>query len=117
DSAAVVAFVEGATGETLDDEDVASLARAIYEETDGNPFFIREVLRHLAETGVLQGGHGSWHTRPPADRLGIPEGVRDVVGRRLSRLSEAAKQTLAVAAAIAHEFDFDVLSAAGDTDD
>ncbi|MGH9009086.1 MAG: ATP-binding protein, partial [Acidimicrobiia bacterium] len=51
DDAGVAAFVEQAAGQALD-EDGLALARAIYQETEGNPFFVREVLRHLAETNV-----------------------------------------------------------------
>src|SRR6185295_2023567 len=86
DDAGVTALVEQASGATLDEAGLA-LARAVYEETEGNPFFVREVLRHLAETGAVERQEGGWTTRLPIDRLRIPEGVRDVVGRRLSRLS------------------------------
>src|SRR5262249_40127556 len=52
DHAAVVAFMESAAGHELDDDGVA-LADAVYRETDGNPFFVSEVLRHLSETGAI----------------------------------------------------------------
>ena len=61
----VAAFVERAAGQALDDEGLA-LARAIHAETEGNPFFVREVLRHLAETGVIAAGRGRDH--PAAHR-------------------------------------------------
>ena len=57
------------------------LAEAVQEQTDGNPFFVGEVVRLLASEGKLTGG-GS------APELQIPQGVREVVGRRLDRLSE-----------------------------
>ena len=50
------------------------MARAIYQETEGNPFFVREVLRHLTETGAVQRQEGRWLTRAPVDTLEIPEG-------------------------------------------
>ena len=70
-----------------------SLARAVHEETQGNPFFVGEILRHVAEAAA----------EPAAGqldlaRLGIPEGVREVVSRRLMRLSEDATRVLTVAA-------------------
>ena len=51
------------------------LALAIHDETDGNPFFLREVLRHLVETGGIAERDGRWAATVDIDRLGIPEGV------------------------------------------
>jgi len=113
DGAGVAAIVEQAAGRSLNDADIA-LAQAVYEETEGNPFFVREVLRHLAETGAVERAEGGWTTRLPVDQLGIPEGVRAVVGRRLARLSGDANQALRVAAVIGADFELDVLTAAGD---
>ena len=52
DDTGVVALMEAAAGHTLDDAGVG-LAHAVYRETDGNPFFVSEVLRHLSETGAI----------------------------------------------------------------
>jgi DNA-binding CsgD family transcriptional regulator len=109
DRAGVVAFMEQAAAHALSEEDLA-LASAIHEETEGNPFFVGEVLRHLAETGAVLQRAGRWVTELPLEELGIPEGVRDVVGRRLSRLSEEANDLLRLAAVIGLEFDLAVLS-------
>jgi tetratricopeptide (TPR) repeat protein/KaiC/GvpD/RAD55 family RecA-like ATPase len=90
----------------------AAAATAIHEVTGGNPFFVGEILRHARETGVaaaLRGGGASSLTA-----LGLPESVRDVIGRRLSRTSEACNRTLAQAAAIGREFDVSLLMALGD---
>jgi class 3 adenylate cyclase/tetratricopeptide (TPR) repeat protein len=116
DQAGVVAFIEAAAGRGLgeDDED---LARAVWTETEGNPFFVVEVLRHLAETGGVEQRDGRWVMTAPVDKLGIPEGVRDVVGRRLSRLSEAANRVLWVASVAGLEFDPAVVRMAGDLSD
>ena len=65
-------------------------------ETDGNPFFLRETLLHLVEEGTLHMEDGVWVV--DAGDLTIPAGVRDVVGRRLSRLSPAANKLLAAGA-------------------
>ncbi|HEV8625974.1 MAG TPA: AAA family ATPase, partial [Acidimicrobiia bacterium] len=113
DDVGVTALVEQASGATLDEAGLA-LARAVYEETEGNPFFVREVLRHLTETGAVEREEGSWTTRLPVDQLGIPEGVRDVVGRRLARLSEDTNRSLRVAAVVGPEFELSVVQAAGD---
>ena len=113
DDVGVTALVEQAAGRALDEAGLA-LARAVYEETEGNPFFVREVLRHLTETGAVERREGSWTTRLSVDQLGIPEGVRDVVGRRLARLSEDTNRALRVAAVVGPEFELGVVQAAGD---
>ena len=112
DDTGVAALVQQASGRALDEPNLA-LARAVYEETEGNPFFVREVLRHLAETGAIERREGRWTTRLPVDQLGIPEGIRDVVGRRLARLSGDTNQTLRVAAVVGPEFELGVVQAAG----
>lgn len=101
----VRAFLQAAAGHDLD-EPGQDLARALHAETEGNPFFIEEVLAHLIETGVLfVGDDGRWTSHLSAgDDPGIPEGVREVVGRRLSRQSEACNRALAMAAVLGPEF-------------
>ena len=89
DRAAVAALVRGSLGSD------AAAAR-LHDETGGNPFFLGEVVRHLREAG---------------DAGGIPESVRDVLGRRLSRLSDAANRTLAVAAVAGREYELALLEA------
>jgi DNA-binding SARP family transcriptional activator/tetratricopeptide (TPR) repeat protein len=79
--------------------------QSVHDETEGNPFFVEEVLRHLAESGSLErrmatGSLGA---------MGVPEGVKDVVGRRLARLGEHANHVLAVAAVVGRRFGVDVL--------
>jgi class 3 adenylate cyclase len=113
DPGGVRAFLEQAAGHALGDDE-ADLAQVIHEETEGNPFFVREVLRHLIETGGIERIEGRWVTRAPVEELGIPDGVRDVVGRRLSRLSEAANRVLTVACVIGIDFDLVVLGRSTD---
>ncbi|MDQ6776625.1 MAG: AAA family ATPase [Actinomycetota bacterium] len=72
-----------------------SLARAVHEETEGNPFFVGEILRHVAEAGSETSSG-----RIDLEQLGIPDGVREVVSRRLMRLSEDATRVLTVAAVV-----------------
>jgi predicted ATPase len=78
---------------------------AIYSHTEGNPFFIAEVVRLLQEQGELV-SDGVGRPQP----LGIPEGVREVIGRRLNRLSQQCHQTLVTASVIGREFEFRLLS-------
>jgi class 3 adenylate cyclase/tetratricopeptide (TPR) repeat protein len=116
DQRAVASFLAQAAGHEMDDEGLA-LARAIYTETEGNPFFVREVIRHLTETGRIEQQDGRWVTSLSVDELGIPEGVREVVGRRLSRLSEQANGALRLAAVIGTEFEVPVLQQSAGLDE
>ena len=79
----------------------ADFIRALYAETEGNPFFIEEILRHLEDAGV------SPHDAGAADlaRVGLPEDVREVISRRLERLGDDALESLRVAAVIGRDFD------------
>lgn len=92
------------------------VTRAIHAETDGNPFFVEEVLRHLQESGGLVMRDGRWVGGRRIEEMGIPEGVREVLGRRLNRLSEGCNRVLAVAAVIGREFDLKVLARVADMD-
>jgi eukaryotic-like serine/threonine-protein kinase len=86
---------------TAGTEPSAELVGAVHAQTEGNPFFLSEVVRLLATEGGLHDGGTA--------QMSIPEGVRDVVGRRLDRLSEEANRVLTVGAAIGRDFDLDVL--------
>ncbi len=116
--AEVVSLMEARAEHALEPRAV-DLARAIHRESEGNPFFIEEILRHLVETGAIYRRDGRWvsDAASPED-LGIPEGIREVLGRRLSRLSEATNRILAQGAVLGREFDFAVLGRmAGVSDD
>ncbi len=112
DMGEVEAFVGGAAGHELDDAGM-NLVRALHNETEGNPFFVGEVLRHLVESGAIVQREGRWTSDETLADLGIPEGIREVVGRRLSRLSEAANLALAIGSVIGPQFDLPVIEAAG----
>jgi len=85
-----------------------ALAEAVREQTDGNPFFVAEVVRLLASEGRLADGG------PLADGLEIPQGVREVVGRRLDRLSDSTNETLRLAAVCGRRFRASVLERISD---
>jgi class 3 adenylate cyclase/tetratricopeptide (TPR) repeat protein len=112
DRAGVSAFLQQAAGHKLGPE-TDDLARAIHDETEGNAFFMREVVRHLIETRGLHQEGGRWVMGRPVAELGIPEGVRDVVGRRLSRLSDETNRVLACASVVGLEFEPAVVQTAG----
>lgn len=108
DERGVVEFLERTAGHDLDGPGLA-LAAAVGRETEGNPFFIGEVLRHLSESGALVFRDGRWTTDLELHDFGIPEGVREVIGRRLSHLDPSANEVLATASVIGREFDLRLL--------
>ena len=78
---------------------------ALHGETEGNPFFVEEVVRHLSES---EGGLGG-----DLEDAGVPDGVREVTARRIARLPESAREAMQVACVIGREFDFGLLEALG----
>jgi class 3 adenylate cyclase/tetratricopeptide (TPR) repeat protein len=113
DPLGVTAFIEAAAGHRLPDEEAQELPGVVWRETEGNPFFVAEVLRHLAESGAIEQRDRGWVLTAGVGELGIPEGVRDVVGRRLSRLAEPTNRVLATAAVVGLEFEPAVVARAG----
>jgi class 3 adenylate cyclase len=93
-------------------QQVHLLAAILYRETEGNPFFIREVVSHLIEEGKLvrEGGHWTSHATT-IQELGIPDSVRDVVQRRIARLSEGCHKMLTRASAMTRGFTWEALRA------
>ncbi|MGH2398152.1 MAG: ATP-binding protein, partial [bacterium] len=83
----------------------------IYKETEGNPFFVEEVLKHLVEVGALYIVEGRWE-RKEIREIEVPQSVREVIGRRLERLSSEGVEALTVASVIGRKFDFELLRAA-----
>jgi class 3 adenylate cyclase len=105
----IVEIMERAAGHELDEATLA-LSKQLFSETDGNPFFTSELLRHLLESGgVRQQDGGGWRVRGAASELGLPQSVREVVGRRVERLGEETRKALSVAAVIGRDFDADLL--------
>jgi tetratricopeptide (TPR) repeat protein len=81
----------------------------VFEQTEGNPFFVEEVFRHLSEEGKLFDESGVFRPGLRGDQLHVPEGVRLVLGRRLERLSEDARRILTTAAVIGRVFPLELL--------
>jgi tetratricopeptide (TPR) repeat protein len=92
----------------------AGLVEAVYRQTEGNPLFVTEVVRLLVQEGSLtpqpplhlrDGEGGTARGRGgEAWTVRIPEGVKEVIGRRLNRLSQRCNQTLTIASIIGREF-------------
>jgi tetratricopeptide (TPR) repeat protein len=87
-----------------------SLAEAVHRQTEGNPLFVQEVVRYISEEGLVTREKGRW--RPTSEtplEMSIPEGLRDVIGKRLSLLSPECNRLLSVAAVIGRDFALDTL--------
>jgi predicted ATPase/class 3 adenylate cyclase len=114
----VVELLEARAEHELSDRGLA-LAEALHERTEGNPLFVWETLRHLIESGELeQGEDGRWESRAASvDDLGIPEGVREAIGRRLSALTDETNQVLAAAAVLGPTAELPVLRRMVDLDE
>jgi predicted ATPase/DNA-binding CsgD family transcriptional regulator len=84
----------------------------MYSLTDGNPFFIEEVLRSLVAAGdvELSATDGAWLQRP-IGQLRVPRSVRDAVERRAERLGAPARHALSLAAVVGQRFDLELLLA------
>jgi class 3 adenylate cyclase len=104
----VRSLLEATAGQSLDATG-AVLAREVHRETEGNPFFVTELARHLADSGtLLQGVDGRWTTV-----LGLPElprSVHEVITGRVARLGPDAARVLRSAAVIGREFDLALLA-------
>ncbi|MFZ0088871.1 MAG: AAA family ATPase, partial [Solirubrobacteraceae bacterium] len=82
---------------------VPSLAfvEALYAETEGNPLFIEEIVRHLSDSGVRADEAGQHEL----ERVGLPDDLRSMISRRLERSSSDSIEWLRVAAVIGRDFD------------
>jgi predicted ATPase len=88
-----------------------SLVSLIFEESQGYPFFVEEVYRHLIEEGKVFDAAGQFRTDLKLDESDVPENVRLIISRRLERLDENEKRALAAAAVIGRSFSFKLLTA------
>ena len=87
------------------------LVRLIFDETEGVPFFVEEVYRHLAEEHRLTDAAGKWLPQVEVGEVEVPETVRLVLGRRIDRIGETAQRILTTAACIGRTFTFEFLTA------
>jgi tetratricopeptide (TPR) repeat protein len=108
-------FNEVETGDQLDallGEHVSGeFAKAVHRETEGNPFFVEEVLKALIESGSVHRESGRWKRCEMTDLL-IPQSVKEAIGNRLDRVSEQCNEVLRVCAVLGKVFTFDELAAA-----
>lgn len=91
-------------GSAFETSAAAAEARTIHDRTGGNPFYVRELARHVAE-------------RPAAAFVDVPEGIRDVVRARMNRLSPGCGDALEAAAVLGDAFEVPVLAAVTGSDE
>jgi class 3 adenylate cyclase/tetratricopeptide (TPR) repeat protein len=92
-----------------EDPSLDGLDEPIHERTQGNPFFIEEIVRELAEAGYLQGSRGAHHLVRPIDDAGVPATVQAILSARIDRLDPSAKQLLQVASVVGKEVSAEAL--------
>jgi tetratricopeptide (TPR) repeat protein len=93
-----------------------SLVSLIFDESQGNPFFVEELYRHLLEDGKVFDAAGQFRTDISIDEIDVPENVRLIIGRRLERLDEDEKRVLGAAAVIGRSFSFELLAESSQID-
>ncbi|WP_308206451.1 ATP-binding protein [Mycolicibacterium moriokaense] len=104
------ALVDGLIGSA---DSVAGLRDAICQRAAGNPFFVEEIVRELAERGVLKGEPGQYRSEADHAEVSVPASLQTTIAARIDRLNPNAKRTLCAAAVIGSRFGVDLLSALG----
>ena len=88
-------------------------AVVVHRETEGNPFFVEEVLKALIEKGSVRRESGRWK-RCDVEQLLIPQSVKEAIGNRLDRVSQNCNEVLRVCAILGKVFTFEELVAASE---
>jgi tetratricopeptide (TPR) repeat protein len=96
------------TRQTFGDKVPGGLPDLMYTKTEGNPFFVEEVLRSLVEEGAVYPVENGWGIKDVSD-LRVPRGIKEVARKKLERLDEQSSHVLSLAAVIGREFSFPVL--------
>jgi class 3 adenylate cyclase/tetratricopeptide (TPR) repeat protein len=102
----VTALLEGRAGSTPPPE----LVDLVCSETEGNPFFVEEVFRHLHESGKLFDEAGQWRSGVQIADTEVPRSVGLIIGQRLDRVGDDCRRILTVAALAGKTFRFDLLA-------
>ena len=111
-------LTEGETTQLLDellgaDPSVTAIGALITGRAVGNPFFVEEMVRELAERGVLEGHRGGYTCRTDMAEVSVPATLQAAIAARIDRLEPDAKQTLNAAAVIGLRFTPELLTALG----
>jgi class 3 adenylate cyclase len=95
------------------DPSVGGVATRIAEKAAGNPFFAEEMVRDLAERGVLRGNRSAYESTADAAEVSVPATLQATIAARIDRLDPAAKRTLSAAAVIGSRFSRELLETLG----
>lgn len=106
------ALVAASFGE---EEISAEFAGLVHQQTDGNPYFVQQVLRALVERGDVYRQGAGWERKELAD-IEIPESIRSTIGERVARLPQVSQEVLHSAAVLGSRFAFDDLVALSELD-
>lgn len=104
DAASVEAMLQVLLDGHVDDE----LVEQIYRETQGNPFFVEEVIKSLLERSALRLEAGVWTSVEGLD-LQVPQSIQIAIGKRIARLPEDAQDFLRYASVLGHSFNVEVI--------
>ncbi len=95
------------------DPSVGWLGQTIADKAAGNPFFAEEIVRDLAERGVLRGNRSAYESTADAAEVSVPATLQATIAARIDRLEPAAKRTLSAAAVIGSRFSRGLLETLG----
>jgi hypothetical protein len=101
------------TGLLGSDPSIGELGQAITDRAAGNPFFAEEMVRELAERGVLRGEPGAYTSVADVSEVSVPATLQATIAARIDRLDPLAKRTLSAAAVVGSRFDLDLLTGLG----
>jgi class 3 adenylate cyclase len=95
------------------DPTVGEVGQTIVERAAGNPFFAEEIVRELAQRGVLRGERGAYLSTAEVAEVGVPATLQATIAARIDRLDLKAKRTLSAAAVVGSRFSLDLLTELG----
>src|SRR6202007_821902 len=95
------------------DPSVGGVITMVTEKAAGNPFFAEEIVRDLAERGVLRGNRSAYELIADVGEVSVPPTLQATIAARIDRLAPAAKRTLSAAAVIGSKFGRDLLETLG----
>ena len=107
ETTALITALLGADGST------GAVEQKIAERAAGNPFFAEEMVRDLAERGVLRGEPGAYLSAAEVGEVSVPITLQATIAARIDRLNAPAKRTLSAAAVLGARFTLDLLAALG----
>lgn len=98
-------------------EPPVSFVKLIFGQTEGNPFYVEEILKHLADSDKLFDRDGKWFPHLSIDEADVPRSVRLVIGHRLQRLGKECMETLTAAATVGRSVESRLLEQLVDLDE